>query len=511
MGRSPRAGRPGALERVLRVPRPTSFQRPAPKALPRTAAVLAERAAKRSSDKSAKIPVPAPAKAQESAPQSSVVCPEAGECTSLDGLAAWAAGELGRRAAIKDLALPSDRQQAVRKTIGMPAAVPTSALDLIGSDRLGRTGWGAVEEWVPGASNRKTAPKWSTFERLDGSGLLRMLAASGSQADQASEAALVALLSRALSEDVLERTDLAPHVTRWVLEDPKRPERRVGRIAAVALGIHETRNRTASVATGLGTRIEQTAAATWLAPLGALSAVQQRVVQAAARLDHRAHSPGPVPFPLVFDSSLASAIGPVVGLGSDRRFVSDLVEEFYDPVQDLTIALADDGAMATAWVSVGGQGVFVAFDVEAGMPVGLPEPGMAWAAMVAIGWYLDLSVSDSKHYRAKRTAKGVRRWEPADPWRRQHARTSSGARVPPSAHYVRPHLRSYEERLGSDEARARAPLAIRRLMSPNDTWVRGYFVGAAPTPAEVRRNLKKASALADLLALEPLIQPVDPD
>lgn len=424
---------------------------------------------------------------------------------SLDGLAVWAAGEAGRRSSIRGLQLPASRLSEARKQVGVPATVPTAATDLIAGVRLGIGGWDAVERWVPARLDRPSPPSWSTFDQLDGAAVLGMLAGCGGQPDRASEVVLVALLIRSLSEGRVARSDVTPLLTRWVLEDPKRAARRIGRIAAIAIGLSDSASVSSAGRSVPGTRIESAAAATWLAPLGDLSPVQQRLRAGVGTLEQRAHDPGPLPFPLVLDTSLNRAIGQVVGLGHERRFVSEYVEVFEDRARDLTVALVDDGSIATAWVGIAGRGVFVAFDVEGGTPIGLPEPGMAWAAMVAMGWYLDLAVSDSKYYKAKRPSKGLRRWEPVSPWHRQYERTTSGARVPPSAHYVRAHRRSYADRIGSEEARARAPLAIRRLMLPTDTWVRGYFVGTTPTPGQVRQNLRQASSLADLLALNRLV------
>jgi hypothetical protein len=55
--------------------------------------------------------------------------------------------------------------------------------------------------------------------------------------------------------------------------------------------------------------------------------------------------------------------------------------------------------------------------------------------------------------------------------------------------------------MGSEEARARAPLSMQRYFGPHDTWVRSYWAGEQLGGDVVRKNVRKAAALADVIGL----------
>jgi hypothetical protein len=193
------------------------------------------------------------------------------------------------------------------------------------------------------------------------------------------------------------------------------------------------------------------------------------------------------------------AIGLAASLQVKRRVLTDRPEFLDDDKLGVQVLLVEDHESAFAWVGTSGSGTLVGFVPSDPVPFGLATPGMGWVATAALGWFMDMCVS-SKHYAEADTVGGVRRWRPKSAWRTQYGDVVAGARVPPMPHYVRPHVRTYDTRYGSKEARSRAPEAIRRLMGLHDTWVRGYSSGQLVGPEVVRENLRRASALADLLA-----------
>lgn len=167
----------------------------------------------------------------------------------------------------------------------------------------------------------------------------------------------------------------------------------------------------------------------------------------------------------------------------------------------------DEDNYMYAWVGSNGAGLLVTFDTVNLLGYGLDEPGVRAGIAIAIGWFLDISVSLRKTPGGtgtiRRTSTGT---TPATGWSyvptpifaSQQAGVSVGAA--PRLHGVLAHLRTLAAgHTPSRDAQSRAPSRLRAGMKQNQTFVRPHFRGQAYRGI-LDARLSKYSALADVLA-----------
>ncbi len=176
---------------------------------------------------------------------------------------------------------------------------------------------------------------------------------------------------------------------------------------------------------------------------------------------------------------------------------------------DPQILLLEHETTAYAWVGRSRRGVLVSFDTVHFQPYLIDEPGVPYAVAAAIGWYLDVSVVLRAKPNGSRTIDLVtgapgdrmagRSFRPNISWHQQRREVMGGGRTPPDPHWVSPHLRRLSPgRRPNPDHVAEAPRRLRKLMSPRDTWVRGYPTGTG-TMINLPVYLSEHSALADIL------------
>jgi hypothetical protein len=161
-----------------------------------------------------------------------------------------------------------------------------------------------------------------------------------------------------------------------------------------------------------------------------------------------------------------------------------------------------------AWVGVNGHGLFVAFDLIDGIPYGQDVPGVRAALALALGWYLDVSISlrtsatGTTALRRASTGTATRgaRYVPNPSFAQHVNQVKTGNQAPPQLHGVVAHVRTltsgYKPRA---RARENAPARLRATMQSNQTFVRAYLKGHGNL-ALLKTHLSKHSALADVLA-----------
>lgn len=175
------------------------------------------------------------------------------------------------------------------------------------------------------------------------------------------------------------------------------------------------------------------------------------------------------------------------------------------------ILILEDDNYAYAWVGRKRKGVLVALSTgpEGYYAFGLPEPGVPYAVIAAVGWYIDtrITLRPDPHGNSYYTRKGFSRkdglrYRPTNTFAKQHREVVSGSRLPPEPHSVRGHIRRLPPgKKPSDKALAAAPPRIRLQMRRRDTFVAPHTKGSRESEAAVRTRLSKFSALADLLGL----------
>lgn len=166
----------------------------------------------------------------------------------------------------------------------------------------------------------------------------------------------------------------------------------------------------------------------------------------------------------------------------------------------------DEDRYMYAWVGVEGHGMLVAFDLVDGVPYGQDAPGVRAALALAIGWYLDVSISlrtsaigtSALRRAAVGTVKTGARYVPQPVFARQIG--AKGVNQSPRLHGVVAHVRTFKNGYKpSANARKNAPARLRATMQSNQTFVRAYLKGHGNL-ALLKVHLSKHSALADVLA-----------
>ena len=170
------------------------------------------------------------------------------------------------------------------------------------------------------------------------------------------------------------------------------------------------------------------------------------------------------------------------------------------------ILLTEDAEHAYAWVGKNKVGQLVAFDTDHFVGYGLDEPGTPSALAMAIGWYIDVSIS----LRATPTGTpnlqphsagshgAVNRYVPTTTFKAHTQHVAQGTHSPPAPTMVAGHIMHLTKRHPSEEARGRAPARLRRIMGIQDTYVRPHRRGGAAV-ADLDKHLSSHSALSDVI------------
>jgi hypothetical protein len=168
----------------------------------------------------------------------------------------------------------------------------------------------------------------------------------------------------------------------------------------------------------------------------------------------------------------------------------------------------DEDRYMYAWVGVDGHGLLIAFDLIDGVPYGQDVPGVRAALALALGWYLDVSISlrtsatgtTALRRASTGTATSGPRYVPNPSFAQHVNQVKGGNQSPPQLHGVVAHVRTltsgYKPRA---RARENAPTRLRATMQSNQTFVRAYLKGNGNL-ALLKTHLSKHSALADVLA-----------
>ena len=115
------------------------------------------------------------------------------------------------------------------------------------------------------------------------------------------------------------------------------------------------------------------------------------------------------------------------------------------------VLIVQDDNYVYAWVGIDKVGLLVAFEPEHQVCYGLDESGVRAALALAIGWYLDVSVSLRKtsagthtiHRSHTGTATTGYRYVPKPSFTAQVSNVRNGIHRPPRAHGRVAHLRTY--------------------------------------------------------------------
>jgi len=168
----------------------------------------------------------------------------------------------------------------------------------------------------------------------------------------------------------------------------------------------------------------------------------------------------------------------------------------------------DEDRYMYAWVGVDDIGLLIAFDLIDLVPYGQDVPGVRAALALALGWYLDVSISlrssatgtATVRRASTGTATTGARYVPSPSFAQQVQQVVGGTHAPPRPHGVVAHLRTYTNGYEpSPKARQNAPARLRADMKSNQTFVRGYLKGKGSF-AVLENRLSKHSALADVIA-----------
>jgi hypothetical protein len=180
---------------------------------------------------------------------------------------------------------------------------------------------------------------------------------------------------------------------------------------------------------------------------------------------------------------------------------------------DLTIVLDGSGHYAVAWVGRDAVGGLVCFDtVLFDVYSTTDNPSWRYAAGIAIAWFIDCCIvlrTTRKGTLLERLTTSKPRNSAQEPAARYRPRPSfpqhvtairSGNRTSPRPHLIAAFIRTFRNgQQPSDEALSRAPARVRRMLKPNQTWVRESSRGGRPLLDELRTHLSRYSALADAL------------
>lgn len=178
------------------------------------------------------------------------------------------------------------------------------------------------------------------------------------------------------------------------------------------------------------------------------------------------------------------------------------------PGQVQVLLTQDDTRYLYAWVGVDGRGLLVAFDLVDFLPYGQDVAGVRAAVALALGWFLDVSISLRKSATGTATIrqaavgnrKAGARYIPSPSFAAQVQQASRGTHSAPRLHGVVAHLRTFTNGYQpSARARQNAPARLRATMKKNQTFVRAHLKGQGNLVL-VQNRLSKHSALADVIA-----------
>ena len=197
---------------------------------------------------------------------------------------------------------------------------------------------------------------------------------------------------------------------------------------------------------------------------------------------------------------------------------SQLTKWFESPVWfdggpgQVQILLAQDDRYMYAWVGVDGAGCLVAYDLVHRFPLGQDVPGTRAALALALGWYLDVSISLRRSPGGTPTLRldpvdaaptEPLRYVPTHSFQHQIQEVVSGRNSPPRPHGVVAHLRTLPEgQTPSPRTLQNAPKRLRASMGPSQTFIREHLKGTG-SAAMVETRLSKYSSLADVMAALP--------
>lgn len=173
------------------------------------------------------------------------------------------------------------------------------------------------------------------------------------------------------------------------------------------------------------------------------------------------------------------------------------------------VLFTEDDDYAYAWVGSSGKGSFVRFDTQDFTGYALDDPASTYALPIAIGWFIDASVTlrgaRSGSSTIRRATGGSQRngyrYVPTATFTSQVGAVASHRSTPPSPHAVAAHIRRLKTRRPDPATVEQAPPRLRRQMGPHDTYVRAHERGGSAAAAAARARLSKHSALADILGL----------
>ena len=203
----------------------------------------------------------------------------------------------------------------------------------------------------------------------------------------------------------------------------------------------------------------------------------------------------------VGDEFLDESLARVELLSKDIRLQPRMPIYFETP--ELSIAMTIEGVFLRAWVGVMQCGVGVSINLKNWKlyyPPGNSDG--AFAAGVALNWFLDRSLAHVSHPHFSRAEGDT--WGVTSGFYDDIEKIFTGRySQPPVAHRVSGHIRTLIEREPTDESRDNAPSYIRRHMGPSDTWVRAHNRGEEESGKQLATRLAKFSSLADFLATAP--------
>lgn len=492
------SGRPTEREMVILDAilddRPVPSRSAAPRVLTRSAPSIVE---PRSVDRrlGARADESPPPSAGERCPLLDVPC----EMT-VDELAVWSAVRPDSRSsqALESLGMPPTRRTVAQEEL-LPSPELDHPLDRLLGRRLGPAFWQEVWRFLPGDVQHEELQPGLRIDPTDHSGLLAAVRRAAEMGDGFSQVVVAMAVAATVGCGQMPAHLVQADLDRWALGEASPTTN----LLASAMGVMAARWGIPG-APRLKPEVTDPqwlfGAGFWSAPLRHLSSRQLALLEAVLERDMGWLSPWDVDFAAPSDEVVDHALGLVEATRADRSVQSREPEFLNDPALPVQVILVEDDDLVTAWVGADNLGVLVGFAPDDPLPIGIPGRGMAGAAIAALGWHLDLSRSGARaaHYDALSQSHSYRA---RASWRRQHEQVQAGQRRPQLAHFVRPHVRRYAERMGTDEARSRAPRGIRELLGPHDTWVRGHWAGDGGLRTAVRENVARASVLADLLGL----------
>jgi tetratricopeptide (TPR) repeat protein len=179
----------------------------------------------------------------------------------------------------------------------------------------------------------------------------------------------------------------------------------------------------------------------------------------------------------------------------------------------VSIAMTIENGWIRAWVGIGLEGCAVSLNPSTwDLQFLNGDRDALFAAAAAVNWYIDCSIILTAHPKFCKESEDrrddIRPWpSSANGWSATSLFSDDvddirkGRQAAPSRAYrVRGHIRSLTQGEPTDDARAKAPAHIRRLMGPNDTWVQAHTRGGETETQNLLNRLHKHSSLADFLA-----------